>query len=72
VQQLGSAGIDPIEVDSPVIGVSNGDKKLFDNVGAVLISHGWRYLDHACFYKRAVEAALQFRRRCESRLAAML
>lgn len=65
-------GIDPTEVDSRVIGVSNEDKKLFDNIGSVLISHSWRYLDQARFYKCAVESTLQFRRRREIGIAAML
>ena len=36
------------------------------------MSHGWRYVDHAQIYKRAVEAAFPFRRRCEIGFAAML
>jgi hypothetical protein len=43
-----------------------------DNLDLILMSHGWRDVDHAQIHKCAVEAAFPFRGRCEVGFATML
>lgn len=42
-----------------------------DTADLVLMSYGWRYVDHAEIYECAVEAAFPFRGRCEVGFAAL-